>query len=230
MGIGEDYYPLPWSLLSYNPQLEGYEVNISEEQLKGAPRYSAHETWDWVRRGKSVDDYYHLPPYRDSGPALRCDFDWRALFFAGSLRVSRCRRSWPSSGRLGPSQSMFRCPWGENMRAAFFLMPGWNERDAGRRFGRYRRARRAVSAAKSLQTDHGRLDQLKKRNTTADHAGEMATLCQAPRSCARSRPGGALDEARVVESRVAFARSILRMICPAVLSLCGAMRADAILG
>jgi len=26
MGIGEDYYPLPWSLLSYNPELEGYEV------------------------------------------------------------------------------------------------------------------------------------------------------------------------------------------------------------
>jgi hypothetical protein len=64
MGFGEDYYPLPWSLLTYNPLLEGYEVNISEQQLKGAPRYSAHETWDWVRRGKSVDDYYHVPPYR----------------------------------------------------------------------------------------------------------------------------------------------------------------------
>jgi hypothetical protein len=62
--IGEDYYPLPWSLLTYNPRLEGYEVNISEEQLKGAPRYGANETWDWVRRGKSVDDYYHVPPYR----------------------------------------------------------------------------------------------------------------------------------------------------------------------
>jgi hypothetical protein len=64
MGIGEDYYPLPWSLLTYNPRLEGYEVNISEQQLKGAPKYSAHETWDWVRRGKFVDDYYHVPPYR----------------------------------------------------------------------------------------------------------------------------------------------------------------------
>ncbi len=64
MGIGEDYYPLPWSLLTYNPQLEGYEVNISEQQLKGAPKYSAHETWDWAGRGRSVDDYYHVPPYR----------------------------------------------------------------------------------------------------------------------------------------------------------------------
>src|SRR5215468_4487961 len=39
MGIGEDYYPLPWSLLTYNPDLEGYEVNLSEKQIKNAPRY-----------------------------------------------------------------------------------------------------------------------------------------------------------------------------------------------
>ena len=38
MGIGEDYYPLPWSLLTYNPRLEGYEVNITDAQLKGAPK------------------------------------------------------------------------------------------------------------------------------------------------------------------------------------------------
>jgi hypothetical protein len=33
MGIGQDYYPLPWNLLTYNPRLEGYEVNIGAEQL-----------------------------------------------------------------------------------------------------------------------------------------------------------------------------------------------------
>jgi len=43
MGIGEEFYPLPWSLLTYNPRLEGYEVNISEAQLKGAPKYNTHE-------------------------------------------------------------------------------------------------------------------------------------------------------------------------------------------
>ena len=46
MGIGEDYYPLPWSLLTYNPRLEGYEVNVSAQQLNGAPKYSAREAWD----------------------------------------------------------------------------------------------------------------------------------------------------------------------------------------
>jgi PRC-barrel domain len=58
MGIGQDYYPLPWNTLNYNPALEGYEVNISEEQLKGAPKYSTHETWDWENRAQSIDDYW----------------------------------------------------------------------------------------------------------------------------------------------------------------------------
>jgi hypothetical protein len=65
MGIGEDYYPLPWSLLTYNPRLEGYEVNIGEQQLKGAPKYSKHESWDWSdrARGQKVYDYYGVAPY-----------------------------------------------------------------------------------------------------------------------------------------------------------------------
>jgi PRC-barrel domain protein len=65
MGIGEDYYPLPWSLLTYNPRLEGYEVNVGEQQLKGAPRYSKHESWDWTdrARGREVYDYYGVAPF-----------------------------------------------------------------------------------------------------------------------------------------------------------------------
>jgi hypothetical protein len=65
MGIGEDYYPLPWSLLTYNPKLEGYEVNVREQQLKGAPKYSKYESWDWSdrSRGQSIYDYYGVGPY-----------------------------------------------------------------------------------------------------------------------------------------------------------------------
>jgi hypothetical protein len=65
LGIGEDYYPLPWSLLTYNPELDGYEVNISEQQLKGAPKYSRNESWDWSSRsrGQTLHDYYNVPPY-----------------------------------------------------------------------------------------------------------------------------------------------------------------------
>jgi PRC-barrel domain len=65
LGIGEDYYPLPWSLLTYNTRLDGYEVDISEQQLKGAPKYSKHENWDWSdsERGRRVYDYYQATPY-----------------------------------------------------------------------------------------------------------------------------------------------------------------------
>jgi hypothetical protein len=65
MGIGEDYYPLPWSLLKYNPRLDGYEVNITEQQLKGAPRYGKHESWDWSDRSREqkVYEYYGVSPY-----------------------------------------------------------------------------------------------------------------------------------------------------------------------
>ena len=34
LGIGEDYYPLPWPLLTYNPQLEGYEVTSASSNSK----------------------------------------------------------------------------------------------------------------------------------------------------------------------------------------------------
>ncbi len=63
MGIGEDYYPLPWNLLTYNERLGGYEVNLTEQQLKGAPRYSQHQSWDWSDRSrtKQLDTYYGSP-------------------------------------------------------------------------------------------------------------------------------------------------------------------------
>jgi hypothetical protein len=65
LGLGEDYYPIPWSLLTYNERLDGYEVNISDAQLKGAPKYSQSEDWDWTDRARAqrVYDYYKVAPY-----------------------------------------------------------------------------------------------------------------------------------------------------------------------
>ncbi len=51
--MGEDYYPLPWSVLTYNERLGGYEVNLTEQQLKGAPKYSQYENWDWNDRSRT---------------------------------------------------------------------------------------------------------------------------------------------------------------------------------
>jgi PRC-barrel domain len=62
LGIGEDYYPLPWSLLTYNPSLGGYEVNITDARLKAAPKFTTHENWDWPNRSRTIDDYYKVQP------------------------------------------------------------------------------------------------------------------------------------------------------------------------
>jgi sporulation protein YlmC with PRC-barrel domain len=44
-GIGADYYPIPWSMLRYTEKLGGYQVNITEAQLKNAPKFGANENW-----------------------------------------------------------------------------------------------------------------------------------------------------------------------------------------
>jgi len=60
LGIGDDHYPLPWSSLTYNEDLGGYQVNITEAQLQNAPKYANENDWDWSdqRRGRQVYDYY----------------------------------------------------------------------------------------------------------------------------------------------------------------------------
>jgi hypothetical protein len=63
MGMGEDYYPLPWANLKYDTRLGGYRVGVTEDQLKGAPKYNQHKEWDWSDRAndRRVYDYYNTP-------------------------------------------------------------------------------------------------------------------------------------------------------------------------
>jgi hypothetical protein len=63
LGMGEEAYPLPWSVLTYNPSLGGYEVNVSDEQLKSAPAYGDEADWADRNYGKRVSDHYGVPPY-----------------------------------------------------------------------------------------------------------------------------------------------------------------------
>ena len=63
LGMGEDYYPMPWQNLIYDTRLDGYRVNITEDQLKAAPKYSQSQGWDWTNRDndRRVYDYYKMP-------------------------------------------------------------------------------------------------------------------------------------------------------------------------
>jgi len=63
LGIGEKHHPIPWSTLKYDRQLEGYVVDMTREQLEGAPAYDTDEL-DWTPDyGRRVDQYYKAPSY-----------------------------------------------------------------------------------------------------------------------------------------------------------------------
>jgi hypothetical protein len=60
LGMGEEYFPMPWTTLKYDTGLEGYRVNMTEDQLKGAPKFNRSTDWDWSDRSRdrTINDYY----------------------------------------------------------------------------------------------------------------------------------------------------------------------------
>jgi len=58
LGIGNDYYPVPWKLLRYDAELGGYRSDISGNRLKGAPKHGS-ELYDWTARRAELDDYHN---------------------------------------------------------------------------------------------------------------------------------------------------------------------------
>lgn len=63
-GHAGDCYPLPWSLLRQSESRGGYEADITDAELKGAPKYCRNETWDWTspEQRQMLNDYYNVPP------------------------------------------------------------------------------------------------------------------------------------------------------------------------
>jgi hypothetical protein len=63
LGMGEDYYPMPWENLKYDTRLGGYRADLTEAQLKGAPRFDRNTDWDWSNRTRErvINDYYNNP-------------------------------------------------------------------------------------------------------------------------------------------------------------------------
>jgi PRC-barrel domain protein len=64
LGMGEDYYPVPWPTLKYEPSLGGYLVNLTRDKLDKAPKYTQSTGWNWTRENdQRVYDYYGAAPY-----------------------------------------------------------------------------------------------------------------------------------------------------------------------
>ena len=60
LGIGDDYYPLPWKALNYDTNLGGYVVDLDKDRLQQAPHYARADESEWgdPAYGRRVDDYY----------------------------------------------------------------------------------------------------------------------------------------------------------------------------
>src|SRR6195256_1998939 len=65
LGIGEDHYPIPWSMLTYNEKPDGFQLDITEEQLKNAPKIEQGENWEQTDRARNQDvyDYWEVRYY-----------------------------------------------------------------------------------------------------------------------------------------------------------------------
>jgi sporulation protein YlmC with PRC-barrel domain len=58
-GMGGDYYPLPWDVLTYDTQQGGYVVDLDKEMLEKAPRYNAADEPRFSQDyGREVYGYY----------------------------------------------------------------------------------------------------------------------------------------------------------------------------
>ncbi|MCX8570792.1 PRC-barrel domain-containing protein [Aminobacter sp. MET-1] len=63
LGMGQDHYPVPWSKLTYNESLGGFQIDITKEQLDRAPSY-ADDSYDWSEENnRRIYDYYGAQPY-----------------------------------------------------------------------------------------------------------------------------------------------------------------------
>jgi sporulation protein YlmC with PRC-barrel domain len=62
LGVGTDRYPLPWNMLKYDTDKDGYVVNVDKTQLDSAPRYTEDEAPTYSDDyGRKVYDYYGFP-------------------------------------------------------------------------------------------------------------------------------------------------------------------------
>ena len=58
-GMGSDYYPLPWNVLTYDTGQGGYVVNLDKSVLEKAPRYAADREPAFDQDyGREVYSYY----------------------------------------------------------------------------------------------------------------------------------------------------------------------------
>lgn len=67
LGIGEKFHPLPWDVLKYDTERDGYVISLTKEELRNAPNYSSEQLTAYggedVGYRDSVGQYYSRFPH-----------------------------------------------------------------------------------------------------------------------------------------------------------------------
>jgi hypothetical protein len=65
LGMGSNLLPLPWGRLTYNTKFEAYQLDVEDDELRGAPSFRADAEFDWGDRTQETElhRYYGIPPY-----------------------------------------------------------------------------------------------------------------------------------------------------------------------
>jgi sporulation protein YlmC with PRC-barrel domain len=59
LGMDTDRYPIPWKMLKYDTQQDGYVVPLDKRKLEGAPRYREADAPAYdIEYGKRINSYY----------------------------------------------------------------------------------------------------------------------------------------------------------------------------
>jgi hypothetical protein len=62
LGMGDNHYPLPWDLLTYDTEQGGYVVDIDKDDLEHAPSFRSGTEPDFDRDyAGSIYGYYGMP-------------------------------------------------------------------------------------------------------------------------------------------------------------------------
>jgi hypothetical protein len=65
LGLGSNLLPLPWARLTFNRELDAYQLDISEEELRSAPSFTEKREFDWGDRSQeeALHRHYGVAPY-----------------------------------------------------------------------------------------------------------------------------------------------------------------------
>lgn len=58
-GLGSEYYPIPWSSLTYDEGLDGFRIRLTKEQIQNGPKYDPNRGYDWSdENSRRIHGYY----------------------------------------------------------------------------------------------------------------------------------------------------------------------------